>query len=293
MFEQFDTQRKPVSAVEQQQEMFIQEGMTPCIGRMEYQEPPALETIMNSSMNQTSLANNVKVLVPLDTPDIKTFRPAPDEKQVAPIDHQNSLCGMSDAPAFNNDEDHRQNESARQEVIDVGGTREWRSGLSSLFNSRETSDCEIISQDGSKFYTHKLLLGAFSQPLRQLLADTMSITLNYSKDIVYSFLSFIYKGEIVISQQTAWRLYEIAKQFGVTQLASRAEAYIAEQITMDNLTDIWITAHEKGCTALTQNCIMFCVEHLEQFITTQTFLGLPSLTMVYLLQQGKTAKVFG
>lgn len=130
----------------------------------------------------------------------------------------------------------------------------------SLFNVKENTDLTIISSNGTKYNTHKLLLAIQSPVLKEKVKKnkTDSISLDINDDEINLFFEFIYKNTICDIENKDWQLIlNLADKFDIDSLKKLIQVPMSQQITIDNAVNIAILSEKYELIDIQEKIIDF------------------------------------
>ncbi|XP_045770449.1 uncharacterized protein LOC123870976 [Maniola jurtina] len=136
--------------------------------------------------------------------------------------------------------------------------------LSKLFKRQEDTDFVLESTSGKKFEVHKILLGAHSLILRNILKDSSSdsLVLDINDDGMERLLEYIYTGSVKdISEHNWCQLIELANKFKLDNLFKETEYAISQQFSVTNAVDIAVMSEKYKLETIQQKVFEFIRSH--------------------------------
>ncbi|XP_034828097.1 uncharacterized protein [Maniola hyperantus] len=136
--------------------------------------------------------------------------------------------------------------------------------LSKLFKREEDTDFVLESTSGKKYEVHKILLGAHSLILRNILKDSPSgsLVLDINDDRMERLLEYIYTGSVKdISEHNWCQLIELANKFKLDNLFKETEYAISQQFSVTNAVDIAVMSEKYKLETIQQKVFEFIRSH--------------------------------
>ena len=157
--------------------------------------------------------------------------------------------------------------------------------LSFLFNNPENSDLRFKVED-KLIYVHKLILQMNcnyfkqkfkenSRAMRESTAnrkvENVEIVKEYSYDVYYAFLKYIYTNVIDIETQKAIELLVLADNYGENELKQKCLDIIKDGINIENVCTLYCTSIKYNLTELENKCFEFCANKMNKIVKTEAF----------------------
>ncbi|ORZ02551.1 hypothetical protein BCR43DRAFT_13249 [Syncephalastrum racemosum] len=137
-----------------------------------------------------------------------------------------------------------------------------------------------ISQDNPIFYGHKNILSAMSPMFRALFTSGMResyesvITIQGVDAAVFTrLLRYCYTFDIQLhSVRDAYGILEAADRFQITAVREEALRYMRQEITHDNVWEIWSWADKFDCEKTRQACLEYVGRYLQELVKHPSWL---------------------
>lgn len=147
-------------------------------------------------------------------------------------------------------------------------------------NSSTLSDVTFLVE-GSRFYAHRIALLASSDAFRAMFdggyrekeAKDIEIP-NISWKVFELMMRFIYTGSVEVSTDVAQDLLRAADQYLLEGLKRLCEHAIAQDLTVENVANVYDLAEAYHALSLRHTCVLFILEQHKQMCSTT---GYPAL----------------
>jgi RCC1 and BTB domain-containing protein len=100
--------------------------------------------------------------------------------------------------------------------------------------------------------------------------NEMEIT-EYSYDVYYAFLKYIYTGIIDIKSEKAMDLLILANDYKEEDLKQRCVDIIKNSITIENVCSLYCLSYRENLNELEEHCFRFAFDNLKEVKKTKAF----------------------
>jgi len=115
---------------------------------------------------------------------------------------------------------------------------------------KEFSDFTILSQEGSGFPCHRLILGSQSPPLKAMMTrDTKErregqVTLPHKEIIVKYFVEYFYSRKVLVSvlEENLESFLSLSEEYDLGPLKLQAEQVAIKELTTENMLEMYLLA---------------------------------------------------
>lgn len=94
---------------------------------------------------------------------------------------------------------------------------------------------------------------------------------NCSYEVFSILLRFLYTGKVDITPDIAEELLRASSFYCVLELQKRCEAFLSNQIDVDNVVGLLSLADESGAADLKKNCVPFLMRHIHEVVRLPAF----------------------
>eukprot|EP00850_Spirogloea_muscicola_P018463 SM000169S02718 [mRNA] locus=s169:87724:93877:- [translate_table: standard] len=137
-------------------------------------------------------------------------------------------------------------------------------------NSTTLSDATFMVE-GSTFYAHRIALLASSDAFRAMFdggyrekeAKVIEIP-NISRKVFEAMMRCIYTGNVEVTADIAQGLLRAADQYLLEGLKRLCEYAIAQDLTVENVTNVYDLAEAYHAASLRSTCVLFALEHYNE-----------------------------
>ncbi|KAJ5077165.1 pep-cterm sorting domain-containing protein [Anaeramoeba ignava] len=164
-------------------------------------------------------------------------------------------------------------------------TEKLQKDLLTLFElENNLFDFEIIIHENAKtdkktsFFCHRAILSCRSEYFKGLFRSNMK---EYQEGkveltgipikIMKVVLTYIYSGNITITQENAIEILIFAKKFCFEELASFCTIFIKENISLENVIDLLNLSHQFDCDRVHSYCINFMLKNFQNLFMHPDF----------------------
>jgi len=155
-------------------------------------------------------------------------------------------------------------------------------GLNNLHKNEKFIDC-LVSCSGpavknvvfKEYPCHKLILAAHSHVLADIIEESQS----YGNDgklrvrlegipgnILELMISYMYSGEVSLSDESVVDVFTIANKFGIEDLQRLCEEHVGKHISVDTVIPFMLDANLHKASRLNERCQAFLKEHMRELI---------------------------
>ena len=147
--------------------------------------------------------------------------------------------------------------------------------VSSYFNSQALSDVILVSDNGQRFFAHRLVLCVQSPVFKALLDSDLwgdalkkEVTLpNVSGRVLQHLLQYLYTGECRFPRDDlnlAIELIAVADQYLLQPMTSQCERVLSDKIDAEVVVPLYYTAFRFNTPSLLANCCHFLLMNYDQ-----------------------------
>ncbi|GAV08423.1 hypothetical protein RvY_18114 [Ramazzottius varieornatus] len=163
-------------------------------------------------------------------------------------------------------------ESHTNKVESPGST--LGSDLGELLKSGRNADVLIKSGDGKTYPAHKLVISTrskyfeamFNHPTKE--ANKASVDLPDPGDIIQLLLEFMYTDKVTNFSSFSEHLLVAADKYQIDNLKKHCERDLADRVTVENVTQIFLMACQYNAEGLRTHCKQLMAMNLRQVIKT-------------------------
>ncbi|KAL3874089.1 hypothetical protein ACJMK2_037152 [Sinanodonta woodiana] len=163
------------------------------------------------------------------------------------------------------------------------------SGLLNLRCSQQYTDVEVKVGE-MVFYCHRVILCAMSEYFHMMMQHPMkesksgTITLENDEDVVEAVLNYIYTGDIVVTEQNVYKLFDAAQCYMLPSLSLQCQEFLTSGITKDNCVGIWKVVGLHGCREVADKAWYEILKTFSDILENEDFLQLPSDDLKQILE---------
>jgi len=156
-----------------------------------------------------------------------------------------------------------------------------------ILNNPARSDVTFVLE-GRPIYAHRIVIMARCEPLERMLDGPMKeateqeiVIPEHRYEVFLGFLEFLYTDVVTGLEPTAVELsfaldlLTLADQFLVDALKRKCEAAVQKSITIENVSEMFVTADSRQALALRKKCFDFMLQNFGKVIATKSFSELP------------------
>uniref|UniRef100_A0A452Z240 BTB domain-containing protein n=1 Tax=Aegilops tauschii subsp. strangulata TaxID=200361 RepID=A0A452Z240_AEGTS len=144
-------------------------------------------------------------------------------------------------------------------------------------NSSTLSDVTFLVE-GKRFYAHRIALLASSDAFRAMFdggyreKDARDIEIpNIRWDVFELMMRFIYTGSVEVTNELAQDLLRAADQYLLEGLKRLCEYTIAQDVNLDNVSDMYDLSEAFHAMSLRHTCVLFILEQFDKICTRPGF----------------------
>ncbi|KAM0954172.1 putative chromatin remodeling & transcription regulator BTB-POZ family [Dioscorea sansibarensis] len=137
-------------------------------------------------------------------------------------------------------------------------------------NNSTLSDVTFLVE-GKRFYAHRIALLASSDAFRAMFdggyreKDARDIEIpNIKWEVFELMMRFIYTGSVTVTRDIAQDLLRAADQYLLEGLKRLCEYSIAQDVTLDNVANMYELSEAFHAMSLRHTCVLFILEHFEK-----------------------------
>mmetsp|Transcript_30091 Transcript_30091/g.39615 ORF Transcript_30091/g.39615 Transcript_30091/m.39615 type:complete len:639 (-) Transcript_30091:210-2126(-) len=186
-------------------------------------------------------------------------------------------------------------------------TNTLQSDLKAMLNNPARSDVTFLLE-GKPLYAHRIIIMARCEPLERMLDGPMREAMeqeisipDHRYDVFLAFLEFLYTDDVMgldpsfVEVSFALDLLTLADQFLVEALKRKCETAIQKSITVENVSEMLVTADSRQAMSLRKRCFDFIMLNFGQVIATKSFSELPPNFLREICQEasGRGVKIVG
>ena len=143
--------------------------------------------------------------------------------------------------------------------------------VSSLFNNDERlfTDFTILSKEGMEFPCHRFILSSRSQTMKAMMTADMKeakegqMKLDYSDEVVEKFVDYFYTQTVPkeVLKNNVDSFMTLSELYDLTPLKHQTEEAACEQMTTDNMVDMFVLADLHSAENLKEASKLFIREN--------------------------------
>lgn len=171
--------------------------------------------------------------------------------------------------------------------VKEAASRQIFKGISQLYKNKEFYDLCVIVQ-GKKFHCHRVVLASVSQYVKQHILPKKRVIHVKDEDVSPKqfelLLKILYKGDRLISQETAKDLLKMAGCLKIEFLTKLCEKFLMENMLPEDSVQVWKSAEKYRLRDLSRNAMKMTVDNIEN-IQEDEWLALPKSLLLMVLCQ--------
>jgi hypothetical protein len=175
-----------------------------------------------------------------------------------------------------------------------------------LFNNQTYSDL-VFKIEEKYIYAQKCVLGTnckyfeskFAESTRAMRESTENKTKDnaieiteYSYDVYYSFLKYLYTDCVDIESEKAMDLLVLANDYKEEELKPKCVDIIKKGITIKNVCSLYCSSIKYNLTEFENHCFNFAVKRMNQICLTEGFRKMNENSMKKLMERVAKSKAF-
>ena len=147
-----------------------------------------------------------------------------------------------------------------------------------LFLEEQFSDVKLVTACGKVLKAHKCIVAAdspaFAAMFKHDMIENKSNTVNIpdvDHEVLKEMLRFIYMGEVEDIKKMASELFIVADKYDIQGLKSKCEKYIADNIAIENVMQIFELAVKYNAKQLKTRAMQFMKSNVADMMKMDTF----------------------
>eukprot|EP00475_Leptophrys_vorax_P017337 TRINITY_DN23_c0_g2_i1.p1 TRINITY_DN23_c0_g2~~TRINITY_DN23_c0_g2_i1.p1 ORF type:complete len:459 (-),score=124.73 TRINITY_DN23_c0_g2_i1:45-1421(-) len=169
-------------------------------------------------------------------------------------------------------------------------------GINGLHRNLKFVDCLVSSKQQEDIPCHKLVLAAHSPVLAQMIEESSTYSQDGSKlllaldsipgPVLELIVSFMYSGEVSLSDESVVDVFTIANKFGIEDLQRLCEEHVAKHVGVDTVIPFMLDANFHKAARLNERCQAFLRDHMKELLETNrdAVLHLPKPVLIEILK---------
>lgn len=134
----------------------------------------------------------------------------------------------------------------------------------------------LVGECEEEVHAHKLVLvsrspvfyASFEGPLAE---KGQLVIKDIDKETFELFLNYIYTDSITLTNENVTSILYCARKYCVDKLTLRCEIFMEKRIDAENVFGIMEEAHTYGLAALTEKCLKYLVQNIEEALASESF----------------------
>lgn len=134
----------------------------------------------------------------------------------------------------------------------------------------------LVGEFEEEVHAHKLVLvsrspvfyASFEGPLAE---KGQLVIKDIDKETFELFLNYIYTDSITLTNENVTSILYCARKYCVDKLTLRCEIFMENRIDAENVFGIMEEAHTYGLAALTEKCLKYLVQNIEEALASESF----------------------